>query len=139
MIKYVMRNPNNNALLNNKQFDTLEQAILYAKNDNCWIDEVKVRADGYFKSTEKVRKVVATQITDRITSIVEEVDPRNYDESIREDKWEHYWTDDCTLVNEMFALVESLMSKDKHDEFSTWCLRATEENIIDYIKETILN
>jgi len=54
MIKYVMRNPDNNALLNNKQFDTLEQAILYAKNDNCWIDEVKVGAYGRFKSTEKV-------------------------------------------------------------------------------------
>ena len=84
-------------------------------------------------------EVMTTQTIDRITSIVKEVDPRNYDESIREDKWEHYWTDDCTLINEMFALVESLMSKDKHDEFSTWCLRATEENIIDYIKETILN
>ena len=60
MIKYVMRNLGNNALRNNKQFDTLDEAVLFAKGSNCWIDEVEVRSDGYFKSTEKVRKVIIT-------------------------------------------------------------------------------
>lgn len=54
MIKYVMRNPVNNALINNKQFDSLNEAVLFAGDYRCWIDEVKVRKDGYFKSTEKV-------------------------------------------------------------------------------------
>ena len=60
MIKYVMRNLGNNALRNNKQFDTLDEAVLFAKGSNCWIDEVEVRSDGYFKSTEKVRKEIIT-------------------------------------------------------------------------------
>ena len=55
-----MRNLGNNALRNNKQFDTLDEAVLFAKGSNCWIDEVEVRSDGYFKSTEKVRKEIIT-------------------------------------------------------------------------------
>ena len=35
----------------------------------------------------------------------------------------------------MFNLVESLMTNEEHKEFSIWCLKATEENMIDYIKE----
>ena len=65
MIKYVMRNLGNNALRNNKQFDTLDEAVLFAKGSNCWIDEVEVRSDGYFKSTEKVRKVIITNTPDK--------------------------------------------------------------------------
>ena len=66
MIKYVMRNLGNNALRNNKQFDTLDEAVLFAKGSNCWIDEVEVRSDGYFKSTEKVRKVIITNTPEEI-------------------------------------------------------------------------
>jgi hypothetical protein len=75
---------------------------------------------------------------ERIKEIIKEVDPRNYDDLIREEKWEYYWTDNVSLVNEMFDLVESLMSEDKHDEFSYWCLKATEEDIIDFIKSKVI-
>lgn len=61
-----MRNLGNNALRNNKQFDTLDEAVLFAKGSNCWIDEVEVRSDGYFKSTEKVRKVIITNTPEEI-------------------------------------------------------------------------
>lgn len=54
MIKYIIRNADDNALRDNKKFDTLEAARLYAEGDKCWIDEVKVRKDGCFKSTRKV-------------------------------------------------------------------------------------
>ena len=61
MIKYVMRNPVkgsvlDNALINNKQFDSLNEAVSFARGGDfkCWIDEIKVRSNGYFKSTEKV-------------------------------------------------------------------------------------
>ena len=75
---------------------------------------------------------------ERIKTIIKEVDPRNYTESIREKKWEYYWTDNVSLVNEMFDIVESLMSEDKYDKFSVWCLKATEENMIDYIKSEVI-
>ena len=71
----------------------------------------------------------------RIKNIIKEIDPRNYPASIREEKWEYYWTDDVSLASEMFNLVESLMTNEEHKEFSIWCLKATEENMIDYIKQ----
>ncbi len=61
MIKYVMRNPEkgsalDNALVNNKRFDSLNEAVSFAREGDfmCWIDEIKVRPDGKFKSTENV-------------------------------------------------------------------------------------
>jgi hypothetical protein len=74
----------------------------------------------------------------RIKNIIKEVDPRNYPVSIREEKWEYYWTDNVSLANEMFNLVESLMTNEEHKEFSIWCLKATQEDMIDYIKEKLL-
>jgi len=71
----------------------------------------------------------------RIKNIIKEVDPRNYPVSKGEEIWEYYWTDDVALVNEMFDLVESLMTDEEHEKFSYWCLKATEENMIDYIKQ----
>ena len=57
----------------------------------------------------------------RIKNIIKEIDPRNYPVSIREEKWEYYWTDDVSLASEMFNLVESLMTNEEHKEFSIWC------------------
>lgn len=65
MIKYIIRNSDNNALRYNKKFDTLKAARLYAEGDKCWIDEVKVRADGCFKSTGKVSHAINFVTIDR--------------------------------------------------------------------------
>lgn len=70
MIKYIIRNVENNALRNNKQFDSLKEARLYAEGDKCWIDEVKVRSDGRFKSTGKVRYAInGVEIDTSINSV----------------------------------------------------------------------
>jgi len=77
----------------------------------------------------------------RIKNIIKEVDPRNYDESIREEKWEKYW-EGHPLVTEMFELVNSLMTEEEQEKFSNYChhdsLKATDEEMIDYIKKNLL-
>ena len=76
---------------------------------------------------------------ERIKEIIKEVDPRNYDDLIREEKLEYYWTDNVSLVNEMFDLVESLISEDKHEEYFLNHLESnSEEDIIDYIKSKVI-
>jgi len=62
MIKYVIREVKNDALANNIQFDSMIEAMNYrTENDiasESWVDEVKIRVDGKFKSTGKIDKIV---------------------------------------------------------------------------------
>ena len=37
----------------------------------------------------------------------------------------------------MFDCVEKLMSKKEHEEFSSWCLKATDNEMLDYIEDFI--
>ena len=51
---------------------------------------------------------------------------------------------DCglVLVTEMFELVNSLMTEEEQEKFSNYChhdsLKATDEEMIDYIKKNLL-
>lgn len=60
MIKYVIREVKNDALANNIQFDSMIEAIDYRTEggieSETWIDEVKIRIDGKFKSTDRITK-----------------------------------------------------------------------------------
>ena len=80
---------------------------------------------------------MSKEIKKRIKTIIKEVDPRNYDESIREDKWKEYW-EGHPLISEMFDLVDSLMTEEEQEEFSIWASKATHEEMIDYIQKNLL-
>jgi hypothetical protein len=80
---------------------------------------------------------MSLETKNRIKTIIKEVDDRNYDESIREDKWKEYW-EGHPLVSEMFELVDSLMTEEEQESFSNYCLKATNVEMIDYIQKNLL-
>lgn len=77
------------------------------------------------------------QINKNIRSIISIVDTRNDDTDEQYDNWWGGKMDDCFLINYMFELVEEMMTEKEHNDFSEWCLKATSDDVLNYIEKFI--
>tara|TARA_B100000035_G_C20787848_1_gene459827 strand:+ start:258 stop:536 length:279 start_codon:yes stop_codon:yes gene_type:complete len=77
-----------------------------------------------------------------IKNLIKIVDLRSEDLSYDEKEkiYEEYWCgskDDCFHVNELHKTFDRMLNDKEIDEFSTWCLRATPEETLNYIENYI--
>ena len=75
-----------------------------------------------------------------IRAIIKIVDTRNLSDEESEKQYNDWWCgekDDSFLINMLFDCVEDIMPKKEHDEFSIFCVHATEQEMLDYIEDFI--
>lgn len=75
-----------------------------------------------------------------IRSLIKIVDTRNLSDEESERQHNDWWCgekDDSFIINMLFNCVENIMSEKEHEEFSSWCLKATDSEMIDYIEDFI--
>ena len=77
-----------------------------------------------------------------IRAIIKIVDTRNLSDEESEKQYNDWWCgekDDNFLTQMLFGCVERLMSEKEHEEFSSWCLKANDCDMLDYIEDFINN
>ena len=75
-----------------------------------------------------------------IRAIIKIVDTRNLSDEESEKQYNDWWCgekDDNFLTNMLFGFVEELMSKKEYEEFSIWCLKANDCDMLNYIEDFI--
>ena len=75
-----------------------------------------------------------------IRAIIKIVDTRNLSDEESEKQFNDWWCgekDDNFLTNMLFSYLEEIMSEKEQEEFSSWCLKATNSEMIDYIEDFI--
>lgn len=76
----------------------------------------------------------------QIRAIIKIVDTRNLSDEESEKQFNDWWCgekDDNFLTNMLFSYLEEIMSEKEQEEFSSWCLKATNSEMIDYIEDFI--
>ena len=75
-----------------------------------------------------------------IRALIKIVDTRNLSDEESEKQYNDWWCgekDDNFLTQMLFSCVEELMSEKEHKEFSLWCLKANDCDMLDYIEDFI--
>ena len=76
----------------------------------------------------------------QIRAIIKIVDTRNLSDEESKKQFNDWWCgekDDNFLTNMLFSYLEEIMSEKEQEEFSSWCLKATNSEMIDYIEDFI--
>ena len=75
-----------------------------------------------------------------IRALIKIVDTRNLSDEESEKQYNAWWCgekDDNFLTNMLFGCLEDLMSEKEQEKFDSWCLKATNSEMIDYIEDFI--